>query len=300
MTLKQMRYAIAVARYKSFNEAAKQLYISQPNLTNAIQNLETELGFLIFKRYRKGVELTKQGKEYLLQIQGIVEQVDELEATYVESREQPQCFSVSAQHYNFPVDVLLKMIQETKGSYRFSILETKTKEVMKNVAEGISDIGILYCSRKSKSVFLRELKNMDLSFHLLSVQSPCVYLRRNHPLVEKKTIRLKDLEPYPFMTFYQGEDSSSSFTEEIVDFIKKDRIIYIEDKSSGWHIMKYTDAYSVGSGMLDSDWTEDVITLPLSGCDEMNIGWIQKKNVALSAQAEYFLKLAKKALDTVS
>ena len=110
MTLKQMRYTIAVARYKSFNEAAKRLYVSQPSLTGAVQGLEKELGFLIFKRNRSGVELTAEGKEYLNRIQAIVEQVDELETAYHNGAKPTDYFSVSAQHYNFP----LGKIQDSK------------------------------------------------------------------------------------------------------------------------------------------------------------------------------------------
>lgn len=297
MTLKQMRYTIAVAGYKSFNEAAKRLYVSQPSLTGAVQGLEEELGFLIFKRNRSGVELTAKGKEYLNRIQAIVEQVDELETAYHNEAKPTDYFSVSAQHYNFPVEILLRMIHEAGSHYRFFILETRTKEVIRNVAEGVSELGILYFSQRNKAVLLRELRIRGISFHPLTVCSPCVYMRKHHPLAGTGKIRMRELEPYPFVTFYQGEDSSNNFVEEIIDFTQKSQIIYISDKSSGWHILKYTDAYSIGSGMLDSEWSDDVITVPLMDCDEMTIGWIQKKRAKLSEMAEYFLKTAAEVFD---
>ncbi|KIR03131.1 hypothetical protein P261_01946 [Lachnospiraceae bacterium TWA4] len=298
MTLKQMRYTIAVAKYKSFNEAAKNLYVSQPSLTSAIHNLEEELNFEIFRRTRSGVELTDQGLEYLFRIQAIVEQVDDLEDDYKEEKNSLLYFSVSCQHYNFPVDIMLRILKEININYRFSILETKTKEVIEQVSDNVSEIGILYFSDRNKSVFLRELKKFGLSFHYLSTQSPSIYISKNHPLATKQKIYMKDLEPYPFVTFYQGEDSSSLFVEEIVDFSKKGQIIYIQDKATGWNILKHTDGYSIGSGILDTDWTKDIITIPLVDCDQMQIGWIQKNQTKLSEIADYFLRLVKLELQT--
>ena len=50
MTLAQLRYVITVSQVGTLSEAAKRLYISQPSLTNAIKELEKELGITIFIR----------------------------------------------------------------------------------------------------------------------------------------------------------------------------------------------------------------------------------------------------------
>ena len=48
MTLQQLKYVIAIAEKGSINEAAKVLYISQPSLTNAMHDLENDLGIQLF------------------------------------------------------------------------------------------------------------------------------------------------------------------------------------------------------------------------------------------------------------
>ena len=65
MTLAQLRYVITVSQVGTLSEAAKRLYISQPSLTNAIKELEKELGITIFIRTNKGVILSRQGEEFL-------------------------------------------------------------------------------------------------------------------------------------------------------------------------------------------------------------------------------------------
>jgi DNA-binding transcriptional LysR family regulator len=58
MTLQQLHYVITITDVGSFNKASEVLYVAQPSLTGAVQELEKELGIFIFHRTRKGVTLT--------------------------------------------------------------------------------------------------------------------------------------------------------------------------------------------------------------------------------------------------
>ncbi len=75
MTLKQLRYMLAVAQYKSINEAAKKCFISQPSLSNAIKDLEEEIGLELFIRTAKGITLTAEGSEFLKYAQQVYSQI---------------------------------------------------------------------------------------------------------------------------------------------------------------------------------------------------------------------------------
>ena len=66
MTLTQMNYIITISETGSLNKAAEALYISQPSLTNAVKELEKELGIIIFNRSGRGVTLTNDGTEFPL------------------------------------------------------------------------------------------------------------------------------------------------------------------------------------------------------------------------------------------
>ena len=65
MTLQQLHYVITITEMGSFNKASEVLYIAQPSLTSAVQELEKELGIIIFNRTRKGVSLTNDGVEFI-------------------------------------------------------------------------------------------------------------------------------------------------------------------------------------------------------------------------------------------
>lgn len=61
MTLTQLKYAITVSEAGSMNQAAKELFISQPSLSLAIRDLEEEIGVELFRRSSRGILLTPDG-----------------------------------------------------------------------------------------------------------------------------------------------------------------------------------------------------------------------------------------------
>ena len=65
MRIQQLHYITKIVETGSMNEAAKQLFITQPSLSNAVKDLENEMGIEIFIRNPKGITLTRDGMEFL-------------------------------------------------------------------------------------------------------------------------------------------------------------------------------------------------------------------------------------------
>ncbi|OPZ92018.1 MAG: HTH-type transcriptional regulator TfdS [Firmicutes bacterium ADurb.Bin419] len=107
MTLQQMKYIIAIVQYGSITEAAKRLFISQPSLSNAVKDIETETGIEIFQRSVKGITLTSDGTEFLSYARQVVEQAELMEQRYLNKKPSRQLCSVSTQHYAFAVNAFL-------------------------------------------------------------------------------------------------------------------------------------------------------------------------------------------------
>ena len=74
MRIQQLHYIIKIVETGSMNEASKQLFITQPSLSNAVRDLEKEMGIDIFIRNPKGITLTKDGMEFLSYARQVVEQ----------------------------------------------------------------------------------------------------------------------------------------------------------------------------------------------------------------------------------
>ena len=131
MTLTQLRYVIAIADTHSMNEAARTLFIAQPSLSQAIRELEEEIGITVFNRSNRGVSITPEGEEFLGYARQVVEQYRLVENRYIEKKNSKKRFSVSMQHYSFAVKAFVEMVKQFgMDEYEFAVHETKTYEVI--------------------------------------------------------------------------------------------------------------------------------------------------------------------------
>ena len=78
LDLKYLQYALAVVRYGSVTQAARALYLAQPNLSRAIGELEQSLGFPLFLRTRQGMSLTPQGERFLTEVETLLDRLSDL------------------------------------------------------------------------------------------------------------------------------------------------------------------------------------------------------------------------------
>ena len=182
MTLQQLRYLIAIAEYGSINAAAQNLYASQSNLSTAIKELEQELGITVFTRSNRGVTLTNDGQEFIDYARQVYHQYETLAEKYAHPNELKKKFGVTTQHYSFAVKAFVEMAKSfDTAKYDFAIRESKTREVIDDVASLRSEIGILYLSDFNRNVITKILRANDIEFHELMDCKSYVFLWKNHP-----------------------------------------------------------------------------------------------------------------------
>ena len=168
MTLQQLHYVLVIAEAGSLNRAAEQLYLSQPSLTSAVRELEKELGIVLFNRSGRGVTPTQDGAEFLLYARQLYHQYESLMDKYSGGKNIKRKFGVSTQHYSFAVKAFVELVKRFDTSqYEFAIRETKTRDVISDVATLKSEIGILYLSDFNRAVLMKLLRANRLEFHHL-------------------------------------------------------------------------------------------------------------------------------------
>ncbi|CQR55786.1 MULTISPECIES: LysR family transcriptional regulator [Paenibacillus sonchi group] len=280
MTLQQLRYAIEIANSGSMNEAAKRLFVSQPSLSNAIKELENELGITIFERNNRGISISAEGVEFLGYARQIIEQTEFMENRYTGKKRSPIYFSVSTQHYPFVVDAFVKLMKENKVTeYNFSLRETQTYEIIEDVRTLRSDLGILYINEGNYKVMNKLFSDGNLKFTPLFNTNPHVYVRAGHMLAGKELITLEDILPYPYITFEQGENNSLHFSEEMLSFTQIEKNIQVTDRATLTHLLLGSDSYTVGTGIMDAELNGDgLVTIPFDSPEMFTVGWIAHKD----------------------
>ncbi len=296
MTLLQLKYFITVAGSASVNEAAKRLFISQPSLSASIQGLEQEVGMELFSRSKRGMTLTREGEEFLGYARQVVEQYQLLENRYIKKEAVKERFGVSMQHYTFAVNAFMEMVKQFgMEQYEFAVRETKTHEVIEDVKNCRSEIGILYLNDFNRNVLTKLFKENRLEFHELLTCGVYVYLWKNHPLADKKTIKLEELAEYPCLSFEQGEHNSFYFAEEVLSTYEYERVIHANDRATMLNLMVGLNGYTMCSGIICEELNgSEYRAIPLESQEKMTIGYLSRKGAALSTICKQYLDEVRK------
>lgn len=304
MTLQQLNYVIAIAENGSFRRAAERLYIAQPSLTSAVKELEKELGVTLFNRSGKGATLTADGLNFLPYARSVMTQYESLLDAYGKSGARRQKFAVSTQHYSFAVKAFVEVTRSYDvAEYEFAIRETRTRQVIDDVAASRSEIGILYMSDFNRKVLQKMLSENGLSFHHLIDCRAFVYLWKNHPLAGKEAITFEDLAPYPCLSFEQGENSNFYLAEEILSDNEYPRTIKCCDRATMLNMMIGVLGYTLCSGIICEELNGgDYLAVPYEEDEEnpnsvMDIGYITRKNSVLSGVGEKYVQELKRYLE---
>ena len=287
MTLQQLTYLVTVAECGNITEAAEKLYISQPSLSAAIQKLEKEMNITAFVRSSKGVVVTREGEN--------------MKEQFVDEKKSTPKFSISCQHYSFAVNAFVDLIKEYDANkYSFIMRETQTGEIIDDVANGKSEVGVLYLSLHNEAILSKLIKNNNLEFNELFVAKPHVFIQRKHPLAKKEVLTLEDLKPYPYLVFEQGEKNSFYFAEEFLSMLDFPKNIQVRDRATLFNLVIGLNGFTVSSGVIDQKLNgSNIIARRLDVENTMKIGIIKRKNTILSRYGEAYVKFLKNHLPIV-
>jgi len=295
MTLLQLKYIVTVAEAGSINKAAKALFITQPSLTAAIKELETDLNINIFNRTNKGVVLSPEGEEFLGYARQVIDQTNLIEEKYMGQTPTKHQFCVSSQHYSFAVEAFVEVLKMYGGEeYDFRIRETQTYELIEDVAKLKSEVGILYLNSFNETIIRKELRRHDLNFHRLFIAKPHVFVGISNPLAKLDKITLKDLEEYPRLSYEQGEHNSFYFSEEILSTLECKKDIVVCDRATLFNLLIGLNGYTICSGTISAELNgENIIAIPLEVDDYMEIGYIMHKKMVPTRFAQQYIEALK-------
>ena len=294
MTLQQLKYADAVADTGSISEAARQLFITQPTLTESIRALEEELRVAIFTRSSRGMSVTREGEEFLASARQILDDAARIQEKYTGKAVRRPQFAVSCQHYAFAVEAFMKVVKACGAeSYDFTLRETVTSEIIDDVARHRSEIGILYLSKRNERAITKILKKEELSFEELFSAKPHVFLGKRHPLARKKIIKPNELDDYPYLTYEQGVENALYFTEEVMPAIDRKKNIRVRDRATMTKLLIGLDGYTVSSGANSKMYSSDIVAVPLKLDDTIRVGLVRCSGISLSAAGEKFVEAIK-------
>lgn len=295
MTLQQLLYIVTIADVKSMNKAATELFVSQPALSSALKDLEDELQMELFIRNNRGILLTPEGEEFLKYARQMVELNHMILEKFSDKQNSKKKFSVSMQHYSFAVEAFISLAKEFgMDEYEFAVHETKTAEVIANVKNYRSELGVLYINAFNEKVMKKIFAENEVEFIPLFDCRIYVYLSKTHPLANKKSIAFEELREYPCLSFEQGDKNSFYFAEEVWSTEDYPRIIKADDRATMLNLMVGLNGYTLCSGIICEKLNGNGYrAVSLETDDTMQIGYIKRKGMPISILGKKYIELLK-------
>lgn len=300
MTLQQLKYADAVAKCGSLSEAARQVFVTQPTLTESIRALEEELRVAIFTRSSRGVAVTREGEEFLASARQILDDAAKIQEKYTGKAVRRPQFAVSCQHYAFAVEAFMDVVKSCDTDrYDFTLRETATSEIIDDVAQHRSEIGILYLSRRNERSIMKILHKEELVFEELFAAKPHVFLGKKNPLAKKRLIKPDELDNYPYLTYEQGVENALYFSEEVMPAIDRKKNIRVRDRATMTKLLLGLNGYTISSGANSKMYSGDIVAVPLKMEETLRVGLITRNGVPLSPSGSRFVAAIRKRCEAV-
>jgi len=186
MTLRAIRYFVAVAEHHSFTRAAELLFVSQPSLSQQIKLLEESLRVQLLDRSGRSVRLTDAGEIYLRHARRILREIDaaKLAINDVQDLNRGSLRLAMTPITDFLIRPLLESFNSRYPGVTVSILEMSQNHIEAALAgenEDNIDIGIVFTD-----TFSSEARSNELEKHLLFVEKLIFAVGRAHPYAGKQ------------------------------------------------------------------------------------------------------------------
>ena len=294
MTIQQLQYVLEITKTGSVSKAARNLYLSQPNLSNAVKNLEHELGITIFERTTMGMQLTGNGQRLVQKAASIMEDIEEI--TTGISEEEECSFRLVYPRYVPAFEAFMDLCRkyEDKSHLHFSCYIGDGEKQVEALYRNLCDVAV-YLDYGSTS-FRRICTDLHVKYDIFKRAKFYIQLSENHPLLKEEVFDVGKLKEYPYVAFADLQDRDAYWMpwEEVVN---PNRLICVQSTSSRVSLVANSNAFSIVLPHSEAYNREHhVVQLPFRN-GEITVGVLYSLDRKMNPFTEEYLELLKHRMD---
>lgn len=199
MTLRDLEYICAVARYMHFGRASEACNVSQPALSAQIKKMEERLGFAVFERTNRRVAITERGEAVIHQARIVLEEAEKISALVVDEKEAGQMrgtlrLGAIATLGPYYVPHFLPKLRKKFPELQIILREGLTDELLSELKAGELD-AILAA---------RTFSETGLTLFPLFYEPFLLAVPRDHPLAKKQKVSGSELRAQEMVLLEDG------------------------------------------------------------------------------------------------
>lgn len=292
MTIQQLQYVLEISKTGSVSKAAKNLYMSQPNISNALKNLEQELGITVFERTPMGMRLTPAGRRLVQKAESIMTDIREI--TTAQTGEEPLSFRLVYPRYVPAFDAFTQLCRSHQDHPHLQFSGF--------IGDGAGDrqVETLYHNRCDMMVYLDKLTPAfrhlcaDMHVEIIPLMECRFYvqLSENHPLLKEGPFHIDKLKQYPYVAFANLNDWNAAWMPWS-SLVNPEKIICVHSTSSRVNMVAATNAFSIVVRHSDRYNREHhVVQIPFES-ETIQLACLYSADRGLSELGAEYLKLLK-------
>lgn len=301
MRIEQLRQMVELARTGSMNQAAANLFMSQPNLSISIRNLEEELGVTLVMRGNRGVTLTSRGERFVEYAESVLDQFDRLGDLCQRFDQGPApVFSLASCRYRFVVDAAARLSQESDlRPISLNLTEGSRDEIVERVRKGNSEIGVIGMMSIYRKDLLRQFRAKELRYQRLSACPLSVAVGEGSPLYHlpsEEVLTTHMLEGFPQVSYEQMDYIHYTDRRQKMKIPAPPNVFQVSGRAAAHELLAKTDAYLITHTDMavyrSLQYYPGVRLFALSDMSVTNeVGWICREGAVLSPLAKTFLDI---------
>ena len=300
MKLEQIEQVIMVAETRSIRLAAENLFISQPNLSLSIKKLEEELGYPLFIRNNKGVELTPLGQNFVEYAKIIAQQLRQLQklGSHALARGR-QSLSIAHMHYRYVNHAAAQLLRSYGANQlHLSVFEGVRGKVISMVENRICDIGLIGMFSHYHKITIKQLETKGMQYFRLCSSPVTIIVGKGNPLFQSREeeVDIDAVRDYPIVIYNESELGPYTSIIEAVGLGGHSRRIVVSERSTLFDMLDKTPCFSVTTtdeiAYQNTDYYDQIRSFRLKNCQITGeIGWIKRTDVPQSKQVLDFLQV---------
>lgn len=298
MNIQQVIYAVEVYKYHSFTEAAKAMYISQPRLSQAVRELEEELGFEIFIRSKKGISgATVKGIEFLEKANVLLAQFSALKSLKERNRASFHLasFPLSQAQEAF-VALCNEEMSNTIPELEIELWVCGCSEAASRIRSMESEIGVIALLDDQYDDWQYYFKTSNIEYCELINSRPVVTVSKYSPLASKSEIGFDDLREYVYVADkYSRRNTASAKLHSILEELCPYASISVPDICTMYMLIsgptKNAFSFDVIPPSADLLAKLELVSIPFNGDLFVHFGYIKSSEHDISRLSTRFLEL---------
>ena len=296
MNLKSLEYVVEIARCGSINKAAQNLYLSQPNLSSALKNLEEEVQFTIFRRHKSGVELTAEGALLLESAQEIQRQVEKIRRIPTLFRRENN-LSISCTYSSVFMQSFMAFRRQARADENDVFKETGMIQMEKDVAmEHRYRLSLFYCFSNRRDKHKRFAQAYSMELEPLALGFPVIAIASERNLLSRKGyIRFPEIACSHLVTY---ENFEFDDWLEVLGFPEDNRALMVFDRGGLLNVVGQSDYIAVIMKCPDQELEQaGCVALPIRGLDVgLDIFLMRHRDYVLNPREKRFVQQLRRDL----